>query len=726
MHQPNFDELNLIEPLHRALRAQNYTVPTPIQDLAIPHPAGRPRPDGQRPDRQRQDRGLRPAHAAEAGRRPPAPRPRTVRSLVLAPTRELAAQIYESFGDYGRFLGIKKAVVYGGVGKKPQIDAIAPGIDVLVATPGRLLDLYGERRVRLDAVEIFVLDEADRMLDMGFIPDVRRIIALLPKQAADPVLLGHPACRKCSAWPRACSPTRSTWRWRPRPGARPRIEQRVLFVDKESKTPLLLGLLEDPAIERALVFTRTKHRANRLAEQLQKGRIKADAIHGNKTQSARERALEEFISGKIRVLVATDIAARGIDVDDISHVINFELPNEPESYVHRIGRTARAGKAGVAISFCDESESGYLRDIERLLDQSVPVSRNHPFHSASAAAPRGRWCSPRPAAGARPPEACCTEAPEIGATPAGSAGRSRVTKKILLVHPQFPATYWSFKYALPFIGKKAALPPLGLLTVAAMLPARLRGAPGGPERQPRWRWRTCCGPTWCSLSAMIVQKDSFEQVTALCKEYGKPVVAGGPYPITMYDQIQGVDHFVLDEAELTLPRFLRDFEEGRPQRVYRDPDKPDLTPTPAPRFDLIDVAAYDTMPLQYSRGCPFACEFCDIIEMFGRVPRTKTPEQFLRELDALYWPRASAARVFIVDDNFIGNRRKVRELLPAVAAWQQEHGLPLPAVHRGHHRPRPGRRAAGPDGGGGLRHGLRRASRPRTRPLWPSPRRPRT
>jgi ATP-dependent RNA helicase RhlE len=172
----------------------------------------------------------------------------------------------------------------------------------------------------------------------------------------------------------------------PETGRTPRIEQRVLFVDKESKTPLLLSLLEDPAIERALVFTRTKHRANRLAEQLQKGRIKADAIHGNKTQSARERALEEFISGKIRVLVATDIAARGIDVDDISHVINFELPNEPESYVHRIGRTARAGKAGVAISFCDESESGYLRDIERLLDSSVPVASNHPFHSNQAAA----------------------------------------------------------------------------------------------------------------------------------------------------------------------------------------------------------------------------------------------------------------------------------------------------------------------------------------------------
>jgi len=278
-------------------------------------------------------------------------------------------------------------VVYGGVGKKPQIDAIAPGIDVLIATPGRLLDLYGERRVRLDAVEIFVLDEADRMLDMGFIPDVRRIIDLLPRKRQSLFFSATlPAEVQRLAQSMLSEPKHVAVE--PEAGHTPRIEQRVLFVDKESKTPLLLSLLEDPAIERALVFTRTKHRANRLAEQLQKGHIKADAIHGNKTQAARERALELFHAGKIRVLVATDIAARGIDVDDISHVINFELPNEPQSYVHRIGRTARMGKAGVAISFCDESESPYLRDIERLLDQSVPVARNHPFHSAAAAAPQ--------------------------------------------------------------------------------------------------------------------------------------------------------------------------------------------------------------------------------------------------------------------------------------------------------------------------------------------------
>jgi ATP-dependent RNA helicase RhlE len=221
------------------------------------------------------------------------------------------------------------------------------------------------------------------MLDMGFIPDVRRIIDLLPKKRQS-LFFSATLPEEVRRLARSMLTDPKHVAVKPETGHTPHIEQRVLFVDKESKTPLLLSLLEDPAIERALVFTRTKHRANRLAEQLQRGRIKADAIHGNKTQAARERALEQFTSGKIRVLVATDIAARGIDVDDISHVINFELPNEPQSYVHRIGRTARAGKAGVAISFCDETESAYLRDIERLLDQSVPVVRNHPFHSAAA------------------------------------------------------------------------------------------------------------------------------------------------------------------------------------------------------------------------------------------------------------------------------------------------------------------------------------------------------
>jgi radical SAM superfamily enzyme YgiQ (UPF0313 family) len=251
-----------------------------------------------------------------------------------------------------------------------------------------------------------------------------------------------------------------------------------------------------------------------------------------------------------------------------------------------------------------------------------------------------------------------------------------VSKNILLVHPEFPTTYWSFEHALPFVGKKASLPPLGLMTVAAMLPAdyeaRLVDLNVWPLALEDLLWADLV-----FISAMIVQKRSFDQITALCREYGKPVVAGGPYPISMFEQIEGVDHFVLDEAELTLPRFLKDLEEGRPQRVYRDQGKPDLSQTPVPRFDLIDVAAYDCMPLQYSRGCPYNCEFCDIIEMFGRVQRTKTPGQFLRELDAVL-ATGFQGGVFIVDDNFIGNRRKTRELLAAVAGWQKEHGHPFP------------------------------------------------
>jgi radical SAM superfamily enzyme YgiQ (UPF0313 family) len=250
-----------------------------------------------------------------------------------------------------------------------------------------------------------------------------------------------------------------------------------------------------------------------------------------------------------------------------------------------------------------------------------------------------------------------------------------VTKKILLVHPEFPTTYWSYEHALPFVNKKASLPPLGLMTVAAMLPsdyeARLVDLNVTALALEDLLWADLV-----FLSAMIVQKKSFDEVTALCREYGKPVVAGGPYPISMFGRIERVDHFVLDEAELTLPRFLRDLEDGRPERVYRDQGRPDLSQTPVPRFDLIDVAAYDSMPLQYSRGCPYNCEFCDIIEMFGRVQRTKTPAQFLGELDAVL---ATGFRggVFIVDDNFIGNRRKTRELLAAVAGWQKEHAYPF-------------------------------------------------
>jgi len=244
-----------------------------------------------------------------------------------------------------------------------------------------------------------------------------------------------------------------------------------------------------------------------------------------------------------------------------------------------------------------------------------------------------------------------------------------------MVYPKIPTTYWSFDHALPFIGKKSSLPPLGLMTVAAML---------APKYQVRLIDLNVANLERADIeeadivfvSAMIVQKKSFEEIIALCGECNRPVVAGGPYPISSYREIEGVDFFVLDEAELTLPRFLADLEAGHPQKLYRDSGKPDITSTPVPRFDLIDVGVYDSMPLQYSRGCPYNCEFCDIIEMFGRVQRTKTSEQFLRELEAV---KASGFRgsLFIVDDNFVGNHRKVKELLRSLIAWQKQHDFPF-------------------------------------------------
>lgn len=250
-----------------------------------------------------------------------------------------------------------------------------------------------------------------------------------------------------------------------------------------------------------------------------------------------------------------------------------------------------------------------------------------------------------------------------------------MSKKILLVYPEIPTTYWSFSYALPFIGKKALLPPLGLITVASLLPEDYEVSlidlnVGQLQR------RDIEEAELVFISAMIVQKKSFEQIVRMCNECGRPVVAGGPYPISSYEDIEGVDFFVLDEAELTLPKFLSDLEAGSPKKLYRDHDKPDITRTPPPRFDLIDIEAYDSMPLQYSRGCPYNCEFCDIIEMFGRIQRTKTPSQFIREMAAVY-STGFRGQLFIVDDNFISNRRKVKALLKEIIAWQREHNSPF-------------------------------------------------
>jgi ATP-dependent RNA helicase RhlE len=300
------------------------------------------------------------------------------RALVLTPTRELALQINEGFETYGRHVAPKCAVIFGGVGQAPQVEALRRNTDIIVATPGRLIDLMEQGHARLEAVEMLVLDEADRMLDMGFIEPIRRIVGALPRRrqnlmfsATMPEEIRNLA-RKILIDPVEVSVT-------PVSSTAEKVRQWVLHVERGNKRALLKEVLRDPGMTRVLVFTRTKHGANRVAEDLDKKGVPSAAIHGNKSQNARQRALDAFKTGRIRVLVATDIAARGIDVDGVTHVINFELPDEPESYVHRIGRTARAGASGVALSFCDAEERASLRDIERLIRAQVPVVSDHPF-----------------------------------------------------------------------------------------------------------------------------------------------------------------------------------------------------------------------------------------------------------------------------------------------------------------------------------------------------------
>jgi len=295
------------------------------------------------------------------------------RALILAPTRELAIQIGDALRTYGRHLGLRHTVVVGGVPQRAQVRALSRGIDILVATPGRLLDLVNQGHVRLKSASFLVLDEADRMLDMGFIRDVRKIIAALPRERQS---LLFSATMPANVASLAAEILRDPARIEisPKTVTVDKVEQHIYFVDAARKRSLLAELLRDPALARVIVFTRTKHRANKVSEQLSKIGISTEALHGNKTQGARQRALARFRSGNARVLVATDIAARGIDVDGITHVINFELPNEPESYVHRIGRTARAGAAGIALSFCDSSERSHLRGIERLTKRPMVVA----------------------------------------------------------------------------------------------------------------------------------------------------------------------------------------------------------------------------------------------------------------------------------------------------------------------------------------------------------------
>ncbi|HEX2113927.1 MAG TPA: DEAD/DEAH box helicase [Alphaproteobacteria bacterium] len=379
----NFDNLGLIEPIRRAVAAEGYASPTPIQAQAIPHLlTGRDLLGVAQTGTGKTAAFALPMLQRLAQNRRPAV-PKCPRALVLTPTRELAIQIDQSFKTYGRHLGLRHAVIFGGVGQHPQAQALARGLDILVATPGRLLDLMGQNLARLDKLEIFVLDEADRMLDMGFIHDVRRIIATLPAQRQTLLFsatMPNDIANLAGSILRDPAKVEVT----PVASTAERIDQWVLFVEKSDKRALLGEVLKDGGIKRALVFTRTKHGANRLAQQLERMGVAADAIHGNKSQSARQRALADFTAGKLRILVATDIAARGIDIDGITHVINYELPNVPESYVHRIGRTARAGADGVALSFCDVEERPFLRDIERLIRRTVPVVPDHPHKSTVA------------------------------------------------------------------------------------------------------------------------------------------------------------------------------------------------------------------------------------------------------------------------------------------------------------------------------------------------------
>ena len=388
-----FRKLDIIEPILRAVAAEGYTIPTPIQQQAIPLVL------------QRKDllgcaqtgTGKTAAFAIPIlqilhEQKPMAP---GIKVLILTPTRELAIQIDESFASYGKHTGIRHTVIFGGVSQLHQTNALKRGVDVLVATPGRLLDLMTQGYIRLDKLQIFVLDEADRMLDMGFIHDVKKVIAKLPAkrqtlffsatmppeiQKLANVLLTNPS--KVEVTPPSSTVDK--------------IEQSLYYVGKMEKPELLLHLLQDSAIKTALVFTRTKHGADKVVKILQRFNIRAAAIHGNKSQNARQGALSDFKNGTLRVLVATDIAARGIDIDELTHVINFEMPNIPETYVHRIGRTGRAGNTGIAISFCSREERDELRDIQKLIGKNIPVVQEHPFlANANAAAPIAAARPPR-------------------------------------------------------------------------------------------------------------------------------------------------------------------------------------------------------------------------------------------------------------------------------------------------------------------------------------------
>lgn len=396
----SFQSLGLIEPILKALNEEGYTNPTPIQAQSIPQIL--------------QKRDLLGCAQTGTGKTAAFTIPmiqlmvsngentdprRKIRGLIVTPTRELAIQIGDSFKAYGRHTKLKSTVIFGGVTQNAQTTALRQGIDVLIATPGRLLDLMNQGFISLKHIEFFVLDEADRMLDMGFIHDVKKLLAVLPKQRQSlffsatmaPEIIKLANTILDNPVEVSVTPVSSTVEI---------IQQFVYFVDKGNKNNLLLDVLNNEATKSTLVFTRTKHGADKVTRLLNKYGIKAEAIHGNKAQNARQKALNNFKDGSTRILVATDIAARGIDVDSLEFVVNFELPNVPETYVHRIGRTGRAGAAGTAYSFCDAEEKAYLKDIQKLINKSIPVVSDHAYPMKESEpmvvmdAPRGRSGSP--------------------------------------------------------------------------------------------------------------------------------------------------------------------------------------------------------------------------------------------------------------------------------------------------------------------------------------------
>ena len=401
----SFETLNLIQPIQKALKALNYQTPTPIQAQAIPLVLQRKDLLGCAqtgtgktaafaiPILQLLDEDLKKNHQKNM-----------IKALIVTPTRELAIQIGDSFSDYGKNLRLKHAVIFGGVNQKSQVDALQKGVDILVATPGRLLDLMHQKHLSLKHINLFVLDEADRMLDMGFINDVKKIIAVLPQHRQSLFFSATmpPVIQKLSE-EILKSPVKVEVT--PVSSTAETINQTVYFVDKNHKNNLLLHILKDQLLDSVLVFTRTKHGADRVVKTLAKQHIKSAAIHGNKSQNARQRALDDFKTKAIRVLVATDIAARGIDIDSLKYVINYEIPNIPETYVHRIGRSGRAGAEGIAISFCDVDEKPFLKDIEKIIGKSVPLAEDNPFPMENFVAKEtGKKQGKKPQQQARKPE----------------------------------------------------------------------------------------------------------------------------------------------------------------------------------------------------------------------------------------------------------------------------------------------------------------------------------